>query len=46
VVVLGLGEAGRGARLLARITRRSFDQLGLTVDLGVYAQVKGAALAP
>ena len=44
--VLGLGEDGAGAHLLARVTRRSWDQLGLAPGLTVHAQVKGAALAP
>jgi molybdate transport system ATP-binding protein len=45
-VVLGLGEDGSGARVLARITRRSGDLLGVTVGLGLYAQIKGVALLP
>ena len=44
--VLGLGEDGAGANLLARVTRRSWDQLGLAPGLVVHAQVKGAALTP
>jgi len=44
--VLGLGEDGAGAHLLARVTRRSWDQLGLASGLAVHAQVKGAALTP
>ncbi|MGE0751221.1 MAG: molybdenum ABC transporter ATP-binding protein [Variibacter sp.] len=45
IAVLSLGEAGAGERILARITRRSFEQLGLTDGLRVYAQVKGVSLA-
>lgn len=45
-VVLGLGEDGAGDRLLARVTRRSWEQLGLSEGRAVYAQVKGVALAP
>jgi len=45
IVVLGLGEGGDGARLLARVTRRSWETLGLAEDMPVYAQVKGVALA-
>lgn len=45
IVVLGLGEAGDGARLLARVTRRSWETLGLAENMPVYAQVKGVALA-
>jgi molybdate transport system ATP-binding protein len=44
--VLGLGEDGAGAHLLARVTRRSWDQLALAPGLVVHAQVKGAALTP
>lgn len=45
IVVLGLGDAGDGARLLARVTRRSWEALGLAQNMPVYAQVKGVALA-
>jgi molybdate transport system ATP-binding protein len=45
-VVLGLGADGAGAHLLARVTRRSWDQLALAPGLVVHAQVKGAALTP
>lgn len=45
IVVLGLGDAGDGARLLARVTRRSWETLGLAENMPVYAQVKGVALA-
>lgn len=43
--VLGLGD-GSGARLLARVTRRSWDLLALAEGTDLYAQVKGAALVP
>ena len=46
VVLLGLGPAGTGSRLLARITRRSWDELGLAESMMIYAQVKSVALAP
>jgi molybdate transport system ATP-binding protein len=46
LVVLGLGAEGEGARLLARVTRRSWDQLQLDEGIEVFAQVKGVALAP
>ncbi|KPG02052.1 molybdenum ABC transporter ATP-binding protein [Rhodopseudomonas sp. AAP120] len=46
LVVLALGPEGNGARLLARVTRRSWDQLQLADGLDVFAQVKGVALAP
>ena len=44
VVVLALGADGSGAPLLARITRRSWDQLGLAEAVSVFAQVKGVSL--
>lgn len=46
LVVLALGEDGAGAKLLARVTRRSWDHLQLSEGLDVIAQVKGVALAP
>ena len=46
VVAVALGVDGRGARLLARLTRRSWDQLGLADGAAVYAQVKAVALGP
>ena len=45
VVLLALGTDGNGARLLARVTRRSWDQLGLAEQTPIYAQVKGVSLA-
>ena len=42
--VLGLGPTGDGARLLARVTRRSWNQLGLSEGASVHAQIKGVAL--
>lgn len=44
-VVVGLGADGRGDRLLARVTRRSWDLLGLAPGLAVHAQIKSVALA-
>ncbi len=44
VSVLGLGAEGGGSRLLARVTRQSWDRLGLDVGSEVYAQVKAVAL--
>lgn len=44
IVVLGLGREGGGARLLARVTRRSWSLLELGEGMAVYAQVKGVAL--
>jgi molybdate transport system ATP-binding protein len=46
LAVLGLGETGGGAKLLARVTRRSWERLGLAEGAQVYAQVKSVALAP
>ena len=46
VAVLALGAGGKGARILARVTRRSWDKLSLAEGQLVYAQVKSAALAP
>ena len=43
-VVLALGTAGSGTRILSRITRRSWDALGLCDGLDVFAQVKGVSL--
>jgi molybdate transport system ATP-binding protein len=43
-VLLGLGEEGDGARLLARITRRSLRVLGLVGGQSVYAQVKAVSI--
>lgn len=45
VLVLGLGDDGDGDRLLARVTRRSWDGLGLSDGLRIHAQVKSAALS-
>jgi molybdate transport system ATP-binding protein len=45
VAVLGLRADGTGARLLSRVTRRSWDHLELTEGMTVYAQVKSVALA-
>jgi len=39
-------RVGEGHTLLARITRRSCDQLELNIGMGVYAQVKSVALMP
>ncbi len=46
VAVVALGADGAGARLLSRLTRKSWDQLGLAVGAAVYAQVKAVALRP
>jgi molybdate transport system ATP-binding protein len=46
IAVLALGADGAGARLLSRLTRKSWDALGLAEGMNVYAQVKAVALAP
>jgi len=45
VTVLGLGSDGAGDRILARVTRRSSERLGLSEGVSVHAQVKGVALS-
>jgi molybdate transport system ATP-binding protein len=46
LAVLGLGLNGTGARLLARVTQRSWRRLELREGLDVFAQIKSVALAP
>jgi molybdate transport system ATP-binding protein len=46
VAVMALGADGTGARMLSRVTRKSWEELGLAEGLSVYAQVKAVALAP
>jgi molybdate transport system ATP-binding protein len=46
VVVAALGADGAGARLLSRVTRKSWEHLGLAEGMSVHAQVKAVALAP
>lgn len=46
LAVLGLGQDGAGARLICRVTRRSWDRLALAEGMVVHAQVKSVALAP
>jgi len=43
-VLLGLGETGDGARLIARISAKSGDALALAQGDAVFAQIKGIAL--
>ena len=43
-VVIRLGIAGEGARLLARVTRKSWEALGTKSGDLVHAQVKSVAL--
>lgn len=42
--LLGLGTDGAGAKLLCRVTERSWNELALAPGLAVFAQVKGVAL--
>jgi molybdate transport system ATP-binding protein len=46
VVVVTLGDEGSGARLLSRMMRKSWGELGLAEGVNVYAQIKAVALAP
>ena len=46
VAVVALGADGAGARLLSRLTMKSWEDLGLAQGMSVYAQVKAVALAP
>ncbi len=46
VAVIALGSDGLGARLLSRLTRKSWEALGLAEGMSVHAQVKAVALAP
>jgi molybdate transport system ATP-binding protein len=43
-LLAGLGEDGAGARIAARITRKSRDALGLEPGRRAYAQIKSVAL--
>lgn len=44
VAVVALGDDGLGARMLVRVTRKSWDLLGLAPGQAVFAQIKGVAL--
>lgn len=44
MAVAALGEDGQGARILVRVTRLSWDRLGLAVGQTLYAQIKSVAL--
>jgi molybdate transport system ATP-binding protein len=41
----GNGADGTGAHLLSRLTRKSWEALGLSEGVSVYAQVKAVAVA-
>jgi molybdate transport system ATP-binding protein len=45
LAVIALGPEGQGARLLSRMTRKSWDDLGFAPGQDVFAQVKSVALA-
>ena len=44
LVVINVGERGNGARLLSRMSRKSWEELGLAEAQNVFAQVKYVAL--
>ena len=46
LAVLSLDAGKEGPRVLARVTRRSWERLGLAEGAEVYAQIKSVALAP
>jgi molybdate transport system ATP-binding protein len=46
LAVLRLSSGGSGARILARVTRRSWERLGFAEGMNVFAQIKSVALAP
>ena len=46
LATVALGEDGEGARLLARVTRKSWEALALHQGHAVFAQVKSAAVQP
>jgi len=46
LVVVALGDNGEGARLLSRMTQKSWTELGLAEGQKVYAQVKYVSLGP
>jgi molybdate transport system ATP-binding protein len=45
IAVLALGRDGLGSRILARVTRRSWERLGLSEGMALYSQIKSVALA-
>jgi molybdate transport system ATP-binding protein len=44
LVTVALGEDGAGARLLARVPQKSWEELGFARGQYVFAQVKSVAL--
>src|SRR5215471_12388041 len=45
LAAVALGEDGAGARLLARVAQKSWDELGFARGQNVFAQVKSVAMA-
>ncbi len=43
-VVIALGHEGEGARVLSRVTRRSYEMLGVAVGSRVFAQIKAVSM--
>jgi molybdate transport system ATP-binding protein len=43
-VLIGLGTDGAGARLLSRVTLKSWERLAIAPGGAVQAQIKGVAL--
>lgn len=43
-ILLRIGQEGEGSVLVASVTRKSVDQMGLEPGMRVYAQIKGASL--
>lgn len=46
VAVLGIGPEGAGVRLLAHVTRLSWDQNKFSEDMAIYCQVKSVTVLP
>ena len=44
IVVLNLGHELNGSKVLARVTRRSWDRLGLALSQAIYIQIKAVSL--
>ena len=44
LAAVALGEDGTGARLLARVAQKSWEELGFARGQSVFAQVKSVAL--
>jgi molybdate transport system ATP-binding protein len=44
LAAVALGEDGGGARLLARVTQKSWEELGFARGQNVFAQIKSATM--